>query len=75
MSAEHFKEGELLHLVLKLLLNQLLDQFFELWLTRGRYQGLFKQDLINQSVYVSSTQESKSLALLLKEVALTQLSS
>ena len=57
MRSQHFEQAEALLLILLLLLNQLLDELLELRLARLRDQWLFKQDLVDQAVDVSSVQE------------------
>ena len=61
MRAQNFEKSEALGLVLLLLLNQLLDKFFELGLLRLGDEGLFQQDLVDQSVNVSPTRKQKVL--------------
>ena len=57
MGSQHLEKGELLHLVLELFLNQLLDELFELRLAGRLDEGFFEKDLVDQAVNVSPMQE------------------
>jgi len=52
MSSKNFEQMELLLLILELLLDELLYQFFQLRFSWFGYEWLLEKNLVNKSIYV-----------------------
>ena len=60
MGSEDLEEAEALHLVLKLLLNELLDELLQLGLARFRDQGLLQEDLVNKTIDIGAEKDKEN---------------
>jgi hypothetical protein len=61
MSSKYFEQMEFLLLILKLLLDELLYQFFQLRFPWFGYEWLLEKNLVNESIYVRFGCEIKQI--------------
>ena len=62
VSSQHLEQFEVLLLVLTLLLNEFLDQLFQLRFARVWDQRLLKENLVNESVDIRSKQRQSGMS-------------
>lgn len=59
VSSENFEKGKPLFHVFLLLLNQFLDELFQLGFAGGGNERLFQEDLVDKPVDVSATENNR----------------
>ena len=65
MSSKNFEQMEFLLLILKLLLDELLYQFFQLRFPWFGYEWLLEKNLVNKSIDVRSKTKTFSYAVII----------